>query len=206
MLCHLLLLSTSSEVEVWTAYILPPPDPTKWEYTGFVVVVVVVVDPMAVIYSKGRDGSLQELGRTKVVPNSLNPQCIRFCVLDVGTQFHNHDIKIVTKSNGSLTLDLICGEQSSGPTHAQKSGKLNVSAEESVASKTTVELKLRCSKLLSKDVFTKSDPFLVISKSTESGMVVPICKTEVIKDDHSPNWKSISWSIQYKRNVPPCAS
>ncbi|XP_047266196.1 protein BONZAI 2 [Capsicum annuum] len=183
---------------------------------------------MAVIYSKGRDGSLQELGRTKVVPNSLNPQCIRFCVLDVGTQFHNHDIKliqmlkleeqdflgeasctlsqIVTKSNGSLTLDLICGEQSSGPTHAQKSGKLNVSAEESVASKTTVELKLRCSKLLSKDVFTKSDPFLVISKSTESGMVVPICKTEVIKDDHSPNWKSISWSIQYKRNVPPCAS
>ena len=34
-------LSTSSEVEVWTAYILPPPDPTKWEYTGFVVVVVV---------------------------------------------------------------------------------------------------------------------------------------------------------------------
>ncbi|PHU24787.1 hypothetical protein BC332_09894 [Capsicum chinense] len=208
-------------------------------------------DPMAVIYSKGRDGSLQELGRTKVVPNSLNPQCIRFCVLDVGTQFHNHDIKmlkleeqdflgeasctlsqIVTKSNGSLTLDLICGEQSSGPTHAQKSGKLNVSAEESVASKTTVELKLRCSKLLSKDVFTKSvtthqssftilncvmnissisyclwqDPFLVISKSTESGMVVPICKTEVIKDDHSPNWKSISWSIQYKRNVPPCAS
>ena len=35
-------LSTSSEVEVWTAYILPLPDPTKWEYTGFVVVVVVV--------------------------------------------------------------------------------------------------------------------------------------------------------------------
>ncbi|PHT26840.1 Histone deacetylase 6 [Capsicum baccatum] len=33
-------------------------------------------DPMAVIYSKGRDGSLQELGRTKVVPNSLNPQLI----------------------------------------------------------------------------------------------------------------------------------
>ncbi|KAM3325912.1 hypothetical protein P3S67_001038 [Capsicum chacoense] len=121
-------------------------------------------DPMAVIYSKGRDGSLQELGRTKVVPNSLNPQWItKFCVLDVDTQFHNHDIKIVTKSNGSLTLDLICGEQSSGPTHAQKS----------------------------------DDPFLVISKSTERGMVVPICKTEVvIKDDHSPNWKSISWSIQ----------
>ncbi|PHU13037.1 CRS2-associated factor 2, mitochondrial [Capsicum chinense] len=33
-------LSTSSEVAVWTVYILPSPDPTLWEYTGFVVVVV----------------------------------------------------------------------------------------------------------------------------------------------------------------------
>ncbi|KAF3626129.1 putative protein-tyrosine-phosphatase PTP1-like isoform X2 [Capsicum annuum] len=35
-----LCISTSSEVAVWTAYILPSPDPTLWEYTGFVVVVV----------------------------------------------------------------------------------------------------------------------------------------------------------------------
>ncbi|PHU09523.1 T-complex protein 1 subunit zeta [Capsicum chinense] len=34
--------STSSEVVVWTVYILPSPDPIMWEYTGFVVVVVVV--------------------------------------------------------------------------------------------------------------------------------------------------------------------
>ncbi|KAH0659236.1 hypothetical protein KY289_027984 [Solanum tuberosum] len=187
-------------------------------------------DPMVVIYSKGRDGSLQELGRTEVVPNSLNPKWITkytiayhfetvqnlvFRVCDVDTQFHNQDVKmlkleeqdflgeasctlseIVTKSNGSLTLDLIRGEQSSGPKHAQKSGKLTVCAEESVASKTTVELKLRCSELVSKDLFSKSDPFLVISKHTESGMVVPLCKTEVIKDDHSPKWKPITVNIQ----------
>ena len=36
-------LSTSSDVVVWTAYILPSPDPTMWEYTGFVVVVVVLL-------------------------------------------------------------------------------------------------------------------------------------------------------------------
>ncbi|KAK4375490.1 hypothetical protein RND71_006167 [Anisodus tanguticus] len=187
-------------------------------------------DPMVVIYSKGRDCSLQELARTEVVPNSLNPKWITkytiayhfetvqnlvFRVCDIDTQFHNQDVKmlkleeqdflgeasctlseIVTKSNGSLTLDLTRGEQSSGPTHAQKSGKLTVCAEESVASKTTVELKLRCSELVSKDLLSKSDPFLVISKTTESGMVVPICKTEVIKDDHSPNWKPVSISIQ----------
>ncbi|KAM3376812.1 hypothetical protein P3S68_009225 [Capsicum galapagoense] len=33
-------LATSPEVVVWAAYILPSPDPTVWEYTGFVVVVV----------------------------------------------------------------------------------------------------------------------------------------------------------------------
>lgn len=31
---------------------------------------------MAVIYAKGKDGVLQELGRTEVVLNSLNPQWI----------------------------------------------------------------------------------------------------------------------------------
>lgn len=31
---------------------------------------------MAVIYTKGKDGSLQELGRTEVVLNSLNPKWI----------------------------------------------------------------------------------------------------------------------------------
>ena len=35
-------LSTSLEVVVWSAYTLPSPDPTRWEYTWYVVVVVAV--------------------------------------------------------------------------------------------------------------------------------------------------------------------
>lgn len=31
---------------------------------------------MAIVYTKGKDGSLQELGRTEVVLNSLNPKWI----------------------------------------------------------------------------------------------------------------------------------
>ena len=187
-------------------------------------------DPMVVIYSKGRDGSLQELSRTEVVPNSLNPKWITkytiayhfetvhnlvFRVFDVDTQFHNQDVKmlkleeqdflgeasctlaqIVTKSDRSLTMDLVCGEQFSGQAHARKFGKLTIFAEESISSKTTVELKLRCSELESKDLFSKSDPFLVVSKTTESGIVVPICKTEVMKNDHSPTWKPVFLKIQ----------
>ena len=67
-------------------------------------------DPMVVIYSKGRDGSLQELARTEVVLNSLNPKWITkytiayhfetvqnlvFHVCDVDTQFHNQDVKMI---------------------------------------------------------------------------------------------------------------
>ncbi|MCD7457860.1 Protein BONZAI 1 [Datura stramonium] len=187
-------------------------------------------DPMAVLYSKEKDGSLKELSRTEVVLNSLNPKWITkytmgyyfetvqnlvFRVYDIDTQFHNQDAKmlkleeqdflgeacctlaqIVTKSNRSLTLDLVCGGQSSVQAQAQKFGKLTVFAEESISSKTTVELRLRCSELESKDLFSKSDPFLVVSKTTESGIVVPICKTEVIKNDHSPNWKPVFLNIQ----------
>ncbi|KAH0762947.1 hypothetical protein KY290_019020 [Solanum tuberosum] len=104
--------------------------------------------------------------------------------------------QIVTKSDRSLTMDLVCGEQFSGQAHARKFGKLTIFAEESISSKTTVELKLRCSELESKDLFSKSDPFLVVSKTTESGIVVPICKTEVMKNDHSPTWKPVFLKIQ----------
>lgn len=40
------------------------------------------------------------------------------------------------------------------------------------------------------------DPFLVISKATENGTLVPICKTEVLKNDHDPKWKQFLLSIQ----------
>ncbi|CAA3008838.1 BONZAI 1 [Olea europaea subsp. europaea] len=187
-------------------------------------------DPMAVLYIKGRDGSIQELGRTEVVLNSLNPKWIKkynltynfetvqylvFRLYDVDTQFHHTDVKdlkleeqqflgeatcalsqIVTKSNRSLTLELGHGESFSVPAHPRKLGQLTVYAEESVASKTTAELILRCSDLESKDLFSKSDPFLVISKLTDTGIAVPICKTEVLKNDHIPKWKPIILNIQ----------
>ncbi|XP_075505134.1 protein BONZAI 1-like [Primulina tabacum] len=186
-------------------------------------------DPMAVLYMKGTDGLLQELGRTEVVLNSLNPKWIRkhivtyqfemvqnfvVRVYDVDTQFHDVDVKalkleeqqflgesscslsqIVTKSNKTLTLDL-GREEVRSPTHVRRYGQLTIYAEEIVASKTTTELILRCSGLESKDLFCKCDPFLVISKITESGVTAPICKTEVLNNDHNPKWKPIFLSIQ----------
>ncbi|KMS95665.1 hypothetical protein BVRB_006000 [Beta vulgaris subsp. vulgaris] len=187
-------------------------------------------DPMAVIYMKGRNGRLEELGRTEVVSNSLNPtwiekvnvtyhfellQTLTFRVYDVDTQFHHVDVQmlkldeqqflgeasctlseIVTRSNRLLTLDLAQHEDSMKAAHPKSYGKLTIHAEESINSKITTEMILRCSELENKDLFSKSDPFLVISKIVESGISIPICKTEVIKDDLDPTWKSVFLNIQ----------
>ncbi|XP_022771115.1 protein BONZAI 2-like isoform X2 [Durio zibethinus] len=168
-------------------------------------------DPMLVVYIKDIDGAIAEVFRTEVVLNSLSPtwitkytityhfevvQTLLFHVFDVDSQFHNIEVKIVTKPNGSLTLDLIRREESVSSTHSQHRGKLTVHAEECFSSKTTVEMMLRCLDLESKDIFSKSDPFLVISKIVESGISIPVCKTEVLKNDLNPIWKPVFLNIQ----------
>lgn len=187
-------------------------------------------DPMLVVYTKGRDGVLEELSRTEVVLNSLNPtwiskhtivyqfeivQTLVFHLYDVDTQFHNVEVKmlkldeqqflgeatcalseVVTKSNRSLTLDLVHREESNRSNRMRNHGKLTVHAEECISSKTTTEMILRCSDLEYKDLFSKSDPFLIISKEAESGIPIPVCKTEVIKNDLKPTWKPVYLNSQ----------
>ncbi|KAK7399288.1 hypothetical protein VNO78_10469 [Psophocarpus tetragonolobus] len=187
-------------------------------------------DPMMVLYAKGKNGALEELGRTEVILNSLNPtwitkqiliyhfevvQDLVFRVYDVDTQFHNIDVKmlkledqqylgeatcalseIITKLDRSMTLDLRRREDSVRSTQSQNCGKLLVHAEECVSSKTTIEMILRCSDLEYRDLFSRSDPFLLVSKVVEGGNHIPICKTEVIKNDHNPVWKPVFLNIQ----------
>ncbi|XP_024976741.1 protein BONZAI 1-like [Cynara cardunculus var. scolymus] len=185
-------------------------------------------DPMAVVYTKGKDGSLQEVGRTEVIQNSLNPQWITkvkityyfemvqkllFHVYDVDTQLHGPEVKtlklddqqylgegtctlsqIVADPKRSRTLDLVSIAEST-ESSSRKLGQLTVHAEEETVSKTTAELIFKCTDLENKDFFSKSDPFLVISKYVESGATVPICRTEVLKNDLKPVWKPLFLNI-----------
>ncbi|KAJ1404981.1 von Willebrand factor, type A [Sesbania bispinosa] len=150
----------------------------------------------------------------KLECNHGRPCIPPFRVYDVDTQFHNADVKmlkleeqqflgeatcalseIITKPDRSLTLDLH-REDTIRSSHSQNCGKLLVHAEECVNSKTTVEMILRCSDLEYRDLFSKSDPFLLVSKVVEGGTNIPICKTEVIKNDHNPTWKPLFLNIQ----------
>ncbi|WCJ36353.1 Calcium-dependent phospholipid-binding Copine family protein [Euphorbia peplus] len=141
-------------------------------------------------------------------------QTLLFRVYDVDTQFHNTEVKmlkleeqqflgeasctlseIVTKHNRSLTLDLTRREDSAIASIPQY-GHLVVHAEECINSKTTTEMIFRCSDLEHRDLFSRINPFLVISKTVENGNPIPVCKTEVLKNDHSPIWKQVFLNIQ----------
>ncbi|URE03894.1 Copine [Musa troglodytarum] len=100
--------------------------------------------------------------------------------------------EIVTKPSRSTTLNLQHQRGHSG----LHSGTITIHAEETVSSRVAVEMILRCSKLENKDTFSKSDPFLRISKIVESGSSIPICKTEVINDNLNPVWKPVTLSVQ----------
>ncbi|KAJ1417080.1 von Willebrand factor, type A [Sesbania bispinosa] len=184
-------------------------------------------DPMVVVYAKKRDGKLEELGRTEVIMNCLNPEWIEkisiafqfevvqplvFHVYDIDTKYHSVPTKtlklkdqeflgeasctlseIVTKPSRSLTLRL---QNKSGHGDIRNLGTITVHAEETVAARSAVEMTFRCSHLDNKDIFSKSDPFLRISRIVESGGSVPICKTEVIDNNLNPKWKPVCLSFQ----------
>lgn len=183
-------------------------------------------DPMVVAYAKKRDGSSVELGRTEVIMNNLNPiwigkipiayqfeivQPLVFHVYDVDTKYHNLPVKelklkdqeflgeascvlseIVTKQSRSLTLNL---HNKHGPG-LKNFGTITVHAEETAASRNAVEVVFRCMHLDNKDLFSKSDPFLRISRIVEAGGSVPICKTEIVNNNLNPVWKPLCLSMR----------
>ncbi|KAG5549329.1 hypothetical protein RHGRI_014621 [Rhododendron griersonianum] len=99
---------------------------------------------------------------------------------------------IVTKQSRSLTLKL----HNKGQTGLVNLGTITVHAEETIASRNAVEIAFRCSHLDNKDLFSKSDPFLRISRIVESGGSVPICKTEAVNNNLNPVWKPLTLTMQ----------
>nr|ABE97164.1 putative copine [Arabidopsis thaliana] len=184
-------------------------------------------DPMAVMYLRKKDGRLEEIGRTEVILNNLNPKWIEkitvsfqfeavqtlvFHVYDVDTRYHNVPVKtlklkdqdflgegtcvlseIMTRQNRTLTLTLT-GNVRAGVN--RNLGTLSIQAEETVASKTVAEINFRCVNLDNKDLFSKSDPFLRISRVVETSAAVPICRTEVVDNNLNPMWRPVCLTMQ----------
>merc|ERR1712152_55811 len=63
----------------------------------------------------------------------------------------------------------------------------------------TVILGIRGYKLANKDIFSKSDPYIVISKQVNSGGYTPIRTSETIKNDLNPIWRNFTL---YENELP----
>ena len=65
-------------------------------------------------------------------------------------------MQIMTRRDRTLTIDLLNREGSARATRPQNSGNISIHAEESISSKTTVEMILSCPDLEYKDLFSRS--------------------------------------------------
>ncbi|KAI7750219.1 hypothetical protein M8C21_026316 [Ambrosia artemisiifolia] len=164
-------------------------------------------DPMAVVYAKKKSGfreELEEVGRTEVIMNNLNPMWIQ--KISVAFHFEMLNLKdqdfigeancvlseIMTHRSRSVTLKL----HGRNGHDVGNLGSITIHAEETIASKMAIEMRLRCSNLDNKDLFSKSDPFLRISRIIEAGSPIPICKTETVNNNLNPVWKPLCITMQ----------
>uniref|UniRef100_A0A0E0HDL4 C2 domain-containing protein n=1 Tax=Oryza nivara TaxID=4536 RepID=A0A0E0HDL4_ORYNI len=165
-------------------------------------------DPMLVIYIR-KDARLEEIGRTEVILNSLEPSWITkatisyqfeiiqplvFKIYDIDTRYHNTPVKTLNLAQQDFLGEACCNlseivtnnhsltlnlRDSCGHTLL---GTVTVHAEESNSSRMAVEMTLHALNLENKD-----DPFLRISRLVETAGPIPICKTEVISNNLNPD-------------------
>ncbi|KAI3762536.1 hypothetical protein L1987_52966 [Smallanthus sonchifolius] len=150
-------------------------------------------DPMAVVYAKKKGGTLEEVGRTEVIMNNLNPSWIQkinvvfhfeivqplvFQVYDVDTKYHNLSTKMQDLKDQDFVGEANC-----------------VLSEIMTLRSRSMTLKLHGRNGYD-DRLSKSDPFLRISRIVEAGNPIPMCKTEVVNNNLDPLWKPLCITMQ----------
>ncbi|KAF2312795.1 hypothetical protein GH714_040484 [Hevea brasiliensis] len=124
-------------------------------------------DPMVVVYTKAKDGPPTEVFRTEVVLNSLNPTWI---------------MKYAITFQFEVVQTLLFHVYDVDTQFHNVDVKMIKLDEQQFLGEASCAL--------------SENPFLVISKTVESGIPIPVCKTEVLKNDHNPIWKPIFLNIQ----------
>ena len=171
---------------------------------------------MCIIYTQPfGSNQWQEFDRTEKVMNTVNPdwtkkiqmayrfeemQKLKFEVYDCDSNRPNladHDfIGWVEITLGNLVSQRVIKSKISYHNPNLKRGTLVMCAEELAMNREQVVLQLVAYHLDKKDFFGKSDPFVVISKSTESGDYVVVHKTEVIKNTLNPVWSAFAVPVR----------
>jgi len=168
-------------------------------------------DPVCILsLQQGRNWL--EVGRTERITDSLSPtwqkkfvmdykfeerQHLRFTVYDLDSSsafLEDHD------HLGSLEVSLaeIVASQSRGFSRklSGRGGTIHILSEELSSNKEEVTFNFCAQKLDKKDFFGKSDPYLEISRSTESGQYALIHRTEVVMNNLNPQWKQFTIPVR----------
>ncbi|MCL7024823.1 hypothetical protein MKW94_020966 [Papaver nudicaule] len=182
-------------------------------------------DPMAVVYAKKSDGNLEEIGRTEVIMNSLEPvwitkisiayqfeivQPLVFRVYDVDTKYHNMPLKTLRLDEqdylgeATCTLSEIVTKNSKSLTlkltarHGQ--GGMKNQGTVTVHAEETVTSRQAVEitfrcSKLDNKDLFLKDPFLRLSRIVE-GSTIAISKTEVVENNLNPTWKPLCLTSQ----------
>lgn len=131
-------------------------------------------------------------------------QRLKFEVYDVDTDRPNledHDfIGWVEITLGNLVAQHTVQEKIKYHNPNLNRGTLILTAEELSSNKEEVEIQLVGRNLDKMFFFGKADPFVIISKSTETGSFIPVHKTEVLRNTLKPVWKGFRIPIRTLNN------
>lgn len=103
--------------------------------------------------------------------------------------------EIITARGSLFNRDIV------NPQTRAKSGLIIVRSEEVSNVNATVKFNIKAMHLDKKDWFGSSDPFLVISRSTENGDWHPVHTTEVHKNTLNVAWNPFEESAQKVRTT-----
>lgn len=173
-------------------------------------------DPMAVVYLKDGTGNWREIGRTETIMDCLDPkfaksfplqyffertQWLKFDVYDVDSSSPDLSRHDFIGGTGEVKLaDIVAGfgSRKTFPLHApgrrSADGAITVHAEEMSGTADVIRFRLSAKKLANVDGwFSKSDPFVVISRQSH-GKWVKCYETNVVMDNLNPTWAEFTVS------------
>jgi len=175
-------------------------------------------DPFAVVYMRNSTmEEWKEVGRTEVIKNNLNPnfvtavrvqyffqiaQLVRFAIYDEDKGSDKlKDADALGSAETPLAAILSCpsGTFCQQLQYLQnlkvKAGTISVVAQEVRDSNYQVNFLMAGRNLDKKDVFGKSDPYIIIKQKVGESFV-PVHQTETIMNTLNPEWNLVSLNMQ----------
>ncbi|XP_064611987.1 copine-4-like isoform X2 [Liolophura sinensis] len=161
-------------------------------------------------------GHWYEMGRTENVKNCLDPKFSRCLEVDyLFEEVQKIRVGVYDIDNTTVQLDdddflgqvettlglVVSNSTFSQPLllrngHKAGNGTITIRAEEKAESKDICQMTFKAKKLDKKDFLGKSDPYLEFSRACSDGTWQVVHRTEVVRNNLNPSWRTFQLSSQ----------